>query len=111
MAINKIEKGNTLTVKDMRSGTGAKGDWCFCKFEGSEKITVWPENKDFKCAIGDSVEILDIKSVCAKTKKVNEKFYTNFNVYALLKNKGAKPTADFDNLDDITFDGADEDFI
>lgn len=106
---NNIEKGAILTVKDTRSGTSNKGDWCFCKTEDNEKITLWAENNDFKCSVGDSIEILDIKSVSVSTKKVGETYYNNFNVRALLKNKGASPTADFDSLDD-TF-GDDSDFI
>lgn len=101
---NNIEKGAILTVKDMRSGSNSKGDWLFCKTEDNEKITLWAENHDFKCNIGDSVEVLDIKSVNVTTKKVGETFYNNFNVRALLKNKGVSPTADFDGIDDIADD-------
>lgn len=97
---NNIEKGAILTVTDMRSGSNSKGDWLFCKTTDNDKITLWAENNDFKCNIGDSVEILDIKSVNITTKKVNDKYYNNFNVKALLKNKGASPTADFESLDD-----------
>ena len=107
---NKIEKGATLTIKDTRSGSGSKGDWCFCKTENNDKITLWADNNDFKCAVGDEVEILDIKSVSVSTKKVGDKFYSNFNVTALLKNKGASPTANFDDFDD-NFANDDSDFI
>ena len=44
------------------------------------------------------------------TKKVGDKYYSNFNITAILKNKGASPTADFDDFgDDFTND--DSDFI
>lgn len=107
---NKIENGALLTVKDTRSGSGAKGDWCLCKTEGNDKITLWAENSDFKCAVGDSIEVLDIKSVGVTTKKFGEKYYSNFNVTAILKNKGASPTANFDDFGD-DFANDDSDFI
>ena len=66
---NKIESGALLTVKDTRSGSGSKGDWCFCKTEGNDKITLWADNHDFKCAVGDSIEVLDIKSVSVSNQK------------------------------------------
>lgn len=95
---NKIEKGAVLTVKDTRSGSGSKGDWCFCKTENNDKITLWADNNDFKCDVGDNVEVLDIKSVSVSTKKVGDKYYSNFNVTAILKNKGASTTADFEDF-------------
>lgn len=107
---NKINSGDLLVVKDTRSGSGSKGDWCFCKTEGNDKITLWADNHDFKCAVGDSIEVLDIKSVSVSTKKVGDKYYSNFNVTAILKNKGASPTADFDEIAD-TFADDDSDFI
>lgn len=106
---NSIKKGDVLTAKDVKSGHTDKGDWCFVKFEQAEKLTVWAENKDFKATTGDSIEILDICSASVSTKKVGDKFYTNMNITALLKNNGASPTADFDGADDMF--GADEDFI
>ena len=107
---NKIEKGAVLTVKDTRSGSGSKGDWCFCKTEDNDKITLWADNHDFKCSVGDTIEVLDIKSVSVSTKKVGDKFYSNFNVTALLKNNGASPTANFDDIGD-DFVNDDSDFI
>ena len=107
---NKIESGAILTVKDTRAGTGSKGDWCLCKTEGNDKITLWADNHDFKCAVGDTIEVLDIKSVSVTTKKVGDKYYNNFNITAILKNKGASPTADFDDFGD-DFANDDSDFI
>lgn len=106
----KIEKGAVLTVADTRSGTGSKGDWCFFKAEGNKKITIWAENHDFKCKVGDMVEILEIKSANVKTNKVGDKYYDNLSVTALLRNTGTSPTADFEGLiSDL--DSDDSDFI
>ena len=106
----KIEKGAVLTVANTRSGTGQKGDWCFFKAEGNKKITIWAENHNFKCKIGDMVEILEIKSVSSKTNKVGDKYYDNLSVSALLRNTGASPTADFEGLSS-DLDSDDSDFI
>lgn len=106
---NTIKKGDVLTVKDVRSGHSAKGDWSFVRFTDCEKITVWASNHDFKATSGDTVEILDIVSVATQTKKVGKQFYTNYNVTALLKNKGNTPV-DFDTDDVPDFDG-EGDFI
>ena len=110
MAASKISKDDTLVVKEVRSGTSQKGEWCFCKVENAEKITLWADNKDFKAEIGDEIEILDIKSVSVTTKKVGEKYYTNMNISALLKNKGAKKIPDLEDIND-TFSDDDGDFI
>jgi hypothetical protein len=107
---NKIEKGAILTVKDTRAGSGGKGDWCFCKTENNDKITLWADNNDFKCGVGDSIEVLDLKSVSVTTKKVGDKYYSNYNVTAILRNKGASPTANFEDFGD-SFDDSDSDFI
>ena len=107
---NKIDSGAILTVIDTWACTVSKGDWCLCKTEGNDKITLWADNHDFKCAVGDSIEVLDIKSVSVSTKKVGDKYYSNFNITAILKNKGASPTADFDDFGD-DFSNDDSDFI
>lgn len=106
----KIEKGAVLTVADTRSGTGSKGNWCFFKAEGNKKLTIWAENHDFKCKVGDMVEILEIKSANIKTNKVGDKYYDNFSILALLRNTGASPTADFEGLTS-DLDSDDSDFI
>ena len=107
---NKIERGAVLTVKEVKSGNSPKGDWCFCKTEGNDKITLWAANNDFKCGVGDTIEILDIKNASLSTKKVGDKYFNNFNVTALLRNKGASPTADFEDIGN-DFDDSDSDFI
>lgn len=103
---NMIKKGDILTVKETKSGHSDKGDWSFVRFNGCEKITVWAENNDFKAKIGDSVEVLDIVTVSAKTSKVNDKYYINYNVTALLKNKGGNDV-DFDDTENVFDDTGD----
>lgn len=109
MANNTIKKGDIITIKEIKSGHNTKGDWQFMKCDAAEKITIWAENKDFKAEVGDTAEILDICSVSVSIKKVNDKYYTNFNISALLKNKGATAMPDFADSDD-TFDDEEDIF-
>lgn len=104
MAKNNIKKGDTVIVKDIKSGCGKKGDWCFLKAEDNDKITIWADNNDFKAEIGDEIEILDITSCSLKVNKVGDKYYNNYNISALLKNKGRSPTANFDSDIDLSDD-------
>jgi len=107
MAKNTINQGDIITIKDIKSGHSQKGDWCFIKAENCDKMTLWVDNHDFKANVGDTAEILEIKSCSIKVNKVNDNYYNNYNVSVILKKQGdVAPFAD----NDIDF-GADEDFI
>lgn len=111
MANKGIEKGKEYVVSNVRTGTSSKGNWAFYIFEGAEKITVFADNKDFKCKIGDTVKVEDINCANIRTTKSGERYYTNCNVFAILSNLGSNDIGNFEEDDTDDFADSAADFI
>ena len=109
MATMGISKGYKYVVSKMRSGKSEKGDWAFYIFEGADKITVFADNKDFKCEVGDTVKVDEINGISIRTTKSGDRYYTNYNVFATLSNEGENniQSLDEDDTDDFTDNEAD----
>lgn len=111
MAQMGISKGYKYVVSKMRSGKSEKGDWAFYIFEGADKITVFADNKDFKCEVGDTVKVDEINGISIRTTKSGDRYYTNYNVFAILSNEGENNIQSLDEDDIDDFADNTDDFI
>lgn len=95
----KVEKGQSISLADMKSGEGSKGVWCLIPVKaerGYDAIDVWAVNAEEARYFTGEATIKDIRSVSISNtqSKDKTKWFKHYAINAVLDGKnGRKETA------------------